>query len=98
MTDSGGHITRRSNSNDDEDSDFDLSDMEDDFDLGGFREKRLEELKQECVCHSQRYHAIFGVDAEALGRRMMRSAAMRESLHGRLTEIKEEKDLMTNTA
>lgn len=53
MPDSG-HITRRSNSNDSEDSDFDLSDMEDDFDLGGFREKRLEELKQECVCHSQR--------------------------------------------
>ena len=44
-----GHITRRSDLNNDEDSDFDLSDMEDDFDLGGFREKRLEELKQECV-------------------------------------------------
>lgn len=48
MADSG-HLSRQRQDSDEDDSDFDLSDMEDDFDLGGFREKRLEELKQECA-------------------------------------------------
>ena len=41
--------TSTSDNEPDNSSDNDSIDLDDDFDLGGYREQRLEELKRECV-------------------------------------------------
>lgn len=61
----------------DDDDDALLEELEkDDFDIGGFREQRLEALKAE----------------------MAKATNMRESDHGRLTEIVDEKEVIRTSA
>lgn len=60
-----------------DDDDALLEELEkDDFDIGGFREQRLEALKAE----------------------MAKATNMRESDHGRLTEIVDEKEVIRTSA
>lgn len=96
-------FTERFSSKDDEYSDPEDADLfeeldtelEDGFDLGGLRERRMEELRRECVSE-----LAMGLHVAELrfSYRMDKIRDMRENEHGKYTEISEEKEVIRVSA
>ena len=80
---------------DDEDDDKLFEELEkDEFDMSGLREKRLEELKAQCVL----FHLGLPVNPNNIELRIAQVRDMRENEHGRVTEITDEKEVVKTSA
>jgi hypothetical protein len=96
-------LTERFASSDDEHSDPDDADLfeeldkelEDGLDLGGLRERRMEELRRECV--PQQMMGLY-FSEPVFSHRMGKVRDMRENEHGRYTEILDEKEVIRVSA
>ena len=66
--------------------------VDDSFDIGAMRERRLEELKKECVSR------ISWDCISSCTRRLREVKDMRDQNHGRVTELTDEKEVMQISA